>query len=78
MIGETTHTASEMALHARPSYVNYRLQSALHFVVSYIQPIKQHFESRTEPVQKAPLQSQHTERNGAVRPSYINYHPNEK
>ena len=31
----------------------------------------QHFKSRT--VQKAPLQSTHTERNGAAHPSYINY-----
>ena len=31
----------------------------------------QHFESRT--VRKAPLQSTHTERNGAACPSYINY-----
>ena len=31
----------------------------------------QHFESRT--VRKAPLQSTHTERNGATRSSYINY-----
>ena len=30
------------------------------------------FESRT--VQKAPLQSTHTEKNGAAHPSYINYH----
>ena len=31
----------------------------------------QHFESRT--VRKSPLQSMHTERNGAAHPSYINY-----
>ena len=44
----------------------------LHFVVSYVQPVTQHFVSRT--VRKAPLQSTHTERNCAARPSYINYH----
>ena len=43
----------------------------LRFVVRYVQPVTQHFESRT--VQKAPLQSTHTERNGTARPSYINY-----
>ena len=32
----------------------------------------QHFKSRA--VRKAPLQFVHTERNGAVRPGYINYH----
>ena len=44
----------------------------LRFGVSYIQPVTQHFESRT--VQKVPLPSMHTERNGATRLSYINYH----
>ena len=45
----------------------------LRFVVSYVQPITQHFGSRT--VRKAPLQSMHIlkERNGAAHPSYINY-----
>ena len=38
----------------------------LRFVVSFVQPVTQHFESRT--VQKASLQSTHTERNGAARP----------
>ena len=41
-------------------------------MVSYVQPIAQHFESTT--LQKAPLQSPHTKRNGAVRPRCINYH----
>ena len=40
----------------------------LRFVVNYVQPIMQHFGSRT-----APLQSMHTEINGAALPSYINY-----
>ena len=45
----------------------------LRFIVSCVQPVKQHFGSRT--VQKAPLQSMHIERrNGATHPSYINYH----
>ena len=39
----------------------------LRFIVSYA---TQHFGSRI--VRKAPLQSMHTERNGAVHPSYIN------
>ena len=45
----------------------------LRFVVSYVQPVTQHFGSRT--VRKAPLQSTHIpkERNGAAHPSYINY-----
>ena len=57
---ELTHTTSEMV--PRPSYINYRLKSevSIAFIVSYVQPVTQHFESRT--VQKAPLQSTHTER----------------
>ena len=43
----------------------------LRFVVRYVQPITQHFESRT--IRKAPLQSMYTERNDATYPSYINY-----
>ena len=43
----------------------------LRFIVSYVQPVTQHFRFRT--VRKAPLQSMHTERNGAACPSYINY-----
>ena len=58
-----------------PSYV-YQLLSKkvkylLRFVVSYVQPVTQQYESRT--VRKAPLQSMHTERNDAVPPSYISY-----
>ena len=46
MTGETTHIASEMAPR------NYRLKSELvkyplRFVVSYVQYVTQHFESRT-------------------------------
>ena len=42
----------------------------LRFVVGYVQPVTEHFGSRT--VQKAPLQSTHTERkkNGVVHPNY--------
>ena len=43
----------------------------LRFVVSYVQPVTQHFESRT--VRKAPLQSTHTKRNRAARPNHINH-----
>ena len=43
----------------------------LRFVVSYVQPVTQHFRSTA--VRKTPLQSMHTERNGAACPSYINY-----
>ena len=42
-------------------YINYHLKSEVS-VVGYVQPVTQHFESRT--VRKAPLQSTHTERNG--------------
>ena len=57
---------------ARPSYIIWKVKYPLRFVVSYVQPVTQHFGSRT--VRKVPLQSMHTERrNGAVRPSYINY-----
>ena len=41
------------------------------FVVSYVQPVAQHFESRT--VRKAPLQSTHNKRNSGTHPIYINY-----
>ena len=44
----------------------------LYFVVSYVQPVTQHFESRTVP--KAPLQFTLTKRkNRAARPYHINY-----
>ena len=59
MTGEPMHTASkERNGTVCPSYINYRLKSEIRFVVSYIQPVTQHYESRT--VQKAPLQSTHT------------------
>ena len=47
------------------------MKYALHFIVSYVQSVTQHFRSRT--VQKAPLQSMHIKRNGATHPSYISY-----
>ena len=72
MNGEPTHTASEMVPRAPAiSIIIRKVKYPLHSVVSYVQPITQHFESRT--VRKAPLQSTHTERNGDVRPSYIKY-----
>ena len=43
---------------------------SLLFVVSYVQPVTQQYESRTFP--EAPLQFTHTKRNGAV-PNFINY-----
>ena len=52
-------------------YHNGNTQYPLCFIVSYVQPVTQHFESTT--VQKAPLQSTHIERNGAALPSYINH-----
>ena len=57
------------------AHPNYCLKSEVSITLRcqlYVQPVKQHFESRT--VQKAPLQSTHTERNRATRPSYVNYH----
>ena len=48
----------------------------LHFIVSFVQPITQHFETRT--ARKPPLQSLYTERNGATRPSYIHYRQRRK
>ena len=40
------------------------MKYSLRFIVSYVQPVTQHFGSRI-----APLQSTHTERNGAVHPN---------
>ena len=50
------------------------MKYTLHFVVSYVQPVTQRFESRI--VRKAPLQSTHTERKKewCHAPCYINYH----
>ena len=72
MIGEPTHTASEKAPRAPAiSIIVSKVKYPLRFVVSYIQPVTQHFESRT--VRKAPLQSTHTKRNRTSRPNHINY-----
>ena len=66
------HIASEMVLGTPAISIvvwkaNYPLHCPLHFVVSYVQPVTKHFESRT--VWKAPLQSTNTKR----MPIYINY-----
>ena len=61
MAGEPTHTASEMVLRAPAmSIIVRKVKYPLRFVVSYVQPVTWHFESRT--VRKAPLQSTHTKR----------------
>ena len=44
------------------------MKNPLRFVVSYVQPVTQHFESRT-----APLQSTNTKRNSVARPNCIYY-----
>ena len=69
LTGEPAHTISEMEP-CTPVIIQ-KIKYPLHFVVSYVQPVTQHVRSRT--VQKAPLQSMHTKRNGAARPSYSNY-----
>ena len=69
MTGEPMYTASEMA--PRAPIIFRKVKYPLRFVVSFVQPVTQHFKSRT--VQNAPLQSTHTERNGAAHPGYINY-----
>ena len=77
MTGEPTHTASQMVPSAPAMLIIVcKVKYPLCFVVNYVQPITQHFESRT--VRKVPLQSPHTKRNGATCPSHIDYHPNEK
>ena len=43
MTGEPTHTASK---ERNAPAINYRLKSEV-FVVGYVQPITQHYESRT-------------------------------
>ena len=61
MTGEPTHIASEMAPHTPAISIFVRkVKYPLRFVVSYVQPVTQHFKPRT--VQKAPLQFPHTER----------------
>ena len=63
MTGEPTHTTSKMP---RTPIIIRKVKQPLHFIVSYVQPVTQHFESRT--VRKALLQSMHIERNGAAHP----------
>ena len=66
MTGEPMHIASEKAPRAPAiSIIVRKVKYPLHFVVSYVQPVTQHFESRT--VRKAPLQSTHTERKKLCR-----------
>ena len=75
MTGEPTNTASEMVLRTPAiSIIALKVKYPLRFVVSYVQPVTQHYKSRT--VRKAPLQSMHIpkERNGATCSRYINYH----
>ena len=45
MTGEPMHTTSEMMLHA--PIIVWKVKYPLRFVVSYVQPVTQHFESRT-------------------------------
>ena len=72
MTGEPTHTTSEMTPHAPAMLIIVcKVKYPLCFIVSYVQPITQHFESKT--IRKVPLQSPHTERNGVVHPGYNNY-----
>ena len=72
MTGEPMHTVSEMAPRTPAISIIVQVKYPLHFVVSYVQPVTQHFESRT--VRKAPLQSTHTKRkNSAMHPNYIKY-----
>ena len=50
MTGEPMHTASkERNGAARLSYINYclKMKYPLRFVVSYVRPVTQHYESRT-------------------------------
>ena len=69
MTGEPTHTTSEMVPRAPAiSIIVWKVKYPLRFVVSYVQPVTQHFESRTFP--EAPLKSTHTKRNGAVPQFY--------
>ena len=53
MTGEPTYTVSEM-VPCTPIIV-WKVKNPLCFVVSFVQPVMQHFESRT--IRKAPLQS---------------------
>ena len=65
MTGEPMHTASEMAP-CVPIIDRLKSEVSITLLVSYVQPITQHFESRT--VRKAPLQSTHTERKKEMVP----------
>ena len=66
MTGEPTHTASEKAPRTPAiSIIVSKVKYPLRFVVSYVQPVTQHFESRT--VRKAPLQSTHTKTKKSCR-----------
>ena len=60
MTGESTHTASKEKMVPCAPAVNYRLKSEISImlrcqVVSYVQPITQHYKSRT--IRNAPMQS---------------------
>ena len=68
MTGEPMHTTSEMT-----PCPNYRLKSEVSIMLRcQLCSTTQHFESRT--VRKAPLQSTHIERKGAVRPGMYHYY----
>ena len=74
MTGEPTHATSEMVPRAPAISIIttvWKVKYPLCFVVGYVQPITQHFKSRTFP--EAPLQSTHTKRNDfhfKGKPSY--------
>ena len=70
MTGEPMYTTSEMApCTPAISIIVRKVKYPLRLVVSYVQPVIQHFESRrTFP--EAPLQSTHTKRNGATPQFY--------
>ena len=70
MTGEPMHTASEMTP-CTPAY--YRLKSKVSIMLR-CQLCSTHYTAfRIKNCSIAPLQSMHTERNGATHPSYINY-----
>ena len=70
MTGEPMHIAFEMMPHAPAiSIIILTVKYPLRFVVSYVQPVTQHFGSRT--VQKAPLQSMHTKRKKWCRTPWL-------
>ena len=57
MTGEPMHAASNTEMAPYVPATDYMSSEPLCFVVSYVQPVTQHYESRT--VRKAPLQSQY-------------------